>query len=202
MPIVHYPEIRDVLRTGDICLFSGKGPTSSWIKRITKGRFSHIGRILVPAPEMVLLWESTTLSNLVDLDTGRKTKGVQVVPLSERLAGYDGDVAIRRLFPEATAAMASELFKLRHAFKGRAYEKNPVELVFSAYDGPLGEIKGSLKTLFCSELLAAGDHAMGTLDPDLDPPHEYVPSDYDKGGKVDQRMAGCSYLYGNLIEVV
>ena len=93
-----YNQVRKSLKTGDIVLFSGKGGISDWIKLFTGGLWSHIGMVLqLPQGDMVLIWESTTLNNIADFETGTARKGVQLVPLSERIQSYDGGVAIRRL---------------------------------------------------------------------------------------------------------
>ena len=63
-----YRMLRDLLDTGDLVLFSGQGPQSDKIKRITKSFWSHVGMIdRISEPKRVLLWESTTLDNIVDI---------------------------------------------------------------------------------------------------------------------------------------
>jgi len=93
-----YEEIRAKIRTGDIVLFSGKGGISHGIKLETNSRWSHVGMALrLPEWDTVLLWESTTLSNLEDIIDGRKKRGVQLVLLSDRMKKYDGEVTVRHL---------------------------------------------------------------------------------------------------------
>lgn len=97
-PKVYNEKMRAKLTTGDIVLFSGKGGISAGIKWATLSRWSHVGMIVVlPEYDFVTVWESTTLSSLVDLDTKVPHKGVQLVPLSSRIEGYDGEVAVRQL---------------------------------------------------------------------------------------------------------
>lgn len=48
--------------------------------------------------DMVMLYESTTLSQIKCVELGRKHKGVQLVPLSERINQYQGRIGIRRLY--------------------------------------------------------------------------------------------------------
>ena len=93
-----YNSIRSRLDTGDIVLFSGKGRISHGIKWLTNSRWSHVGMVVnLTEWNQIVLWESTTLSDLTDIETGKATKGVQMVFLSDRLRTYEGDVAIRRL---------------------------------------------------------------------------------------------------------
>jgi DNA-binding transcriptional ArsR family regulator len=194
-----YQITRDHIGTGDLVLFSGKGDVSEWIKKITGGPWSHIGRCLVSKEsDLVLLWESTTLSNLMDLDTGVRTKGAQVVELSERIRTYDGAIAIRHIRPRITAEMEARLWDLRREFKGRLYEKSLIELFKSAYDGPLGKNKSDLTTLFCSELIAEGDMRMGMMPPPVQPSNEFTPMDFAENHMVDgmHEAAGSLYCYG------
>ena len=196
-----YSEIRPQIRTGDIVLFSGTGDLSQWIKRLCRSRWSHVGRCLTAGEDdIVLLWESTTLSNLIDLDTNKRKGGTQVVALSDRINSYDGEIAIRHLHPHITPEQNARLFELRRAFIGRDYQKSLIELLRSVFDGIAGKNKSNLNDLFCSELVAAGDIAMGLLDEALDPPNEYTPANYDVGGLVDQRMTDV-FEYGPLVQV-
>ena len=130
-PTVYNTQLRDKLKTGDLVLFSGKGGISAGIKWATLSRWSHIGMIVVFAEyDFVTVWESTTLSSLVDLDTKVPRKGVQLVPLSSRIEGYDGEVAVRQLegvlFDDSDI---KSLMLLRREIAGRDYETNKIELI-------------------------------------------------------------------------
>jgi hypothetical protein len=93
-----YSAVRDSFATGDIVLFSGKGGISAGIKWATASRWSHVAMVMVlPEYDFVCLWESTTLSDVRDLETGEARKGVQLVPLSARVQKYGGDIAVRQL---------------------------------------------------------------------------------------------------------
>ena len=159
-----YTQIRNKLETGDIVLFSGKGGISAGIKWFTISKWSHVGMVVrLPDWNMVLLWESTTLSNIADVMDGKAKQGVQLVALSERLRTYGGEAAIRRLSVKRTAAMNNALMRLRQEVKGRPYETSKVELVKAAYDGWWGENTENLSSLFCSELVAEAYQRMGLL---------------------------------------
>src|SRR4030095_2058125 len=98
-PLPTYNDIRDQLRTGDLVLFSGKSAVSNIIKLFSGGKWSHVGMVLIMEEfdRMVLLWESTTLSNIPDIETQTPTKGVQLLPLSQRVATYQGEITVHRL---------------------------------------------------------------------------------------------------------
>ncbi|MFH1214863.1 MAG: hypothetical protein V1706_00005 [Pseudomonadota bacterium] len=174
-------ELRSKLNTGDVILFSGKGGISAGIKWATLSRWSHVGMIVVlPEYDFVTVWESTTLSSLVDLDTKVPHKGVQLVPLSSRMESYDGEVAVRQLNGVAFDNNdIINLMKLRRELAGKEYEKNTIELIKAAYDGPLGRNSEDLSSLFCSELVAEAYQRLGLLNEDK-PSNEYTPSDFSE----------------------
>ncbi|MBC8870942.1 MAG: hypothetical protein H8E44_16075 [Planctomycetes bacterium] len=176
-----YTQIRNKLDTGDIVLFSGKGGISAGIKWFTISKWSHVGMVVrLPDWNMVLLWESTTLSNIADVMDGKAKQGVQLVALSERLRTYGGEAAIRRLSVKRTAAMNNALMRLRQEVKGRPYETSKVELVKAAYDGWWGENTENLSSLFCSELVAEAYQRMGLLSNSKSalPSNEFTPKDF------------------------
>jgi hypothetical protein len=174
-----YSQLRDELQTGDIVLFSGKGPISAGIKWFTHSTWSHVGLVIrLPMFDSVLLWESTTLSDLVDLDSGVLRQGVQLVSLSDRLARYDGPVRIRRLqHIKLNASHWEALAKLRREVTGRPYEQSRLELLRSAYDGFGGLNREDLSSLFCSELVAEAYQRMGLLSEEQ-PSNEFTPKDF------------------------
>jgi len=180
-----YEDIRDTLDTGDIVLFSGKGRISGLIKWVTKSEWSHIGMVLrLVEWNMLLLWESTTLSKIKDIQSGEARQGVQLVPLSERLKGYDGRVGIRRLnyFDKYQAVDTMALMEFRREVKGRPYERSKLELLKSAYDGPFGKNEEDLSSLFCSELVAEAYQRLGLLTEGT-PSNEFTPADF--GGDIN-----------------
>lgn len=179
-----YENVRPRLETGDVVLFSGKGGISAGIKWFTQCQWSHVGMVLrLPEWDAVMLWESTTLSDIKDVESGKERKGVQIVPLSERLRKYKGEVSIRLLDIERTPEMLTSLSLLRAEIKGRPYEKNKIELIKAAYDGPFGENKEDLSSLFCSEMVAEAYQRMGLLT-EKKPSNEYTPKDFSSDNKL------------------
>ena len=180
--MAQYDKLRPDLDTGDLVLFSGKGGVSAGIKWFTLSRWSHIGMVLnLPDWNMLLLWESTTLGTLADLESGKATRGVQLVPLSERLRTYEGEAGIRRLVAPRTPKMIADLQALRVEVRGRPYEKSKIALIKAAFDGPFGQNDEDLSSLFCSELVAEAYQRMGLINGQSvggDPSAEYTPSDF------------------------
>ncbi len=183
-----YAQLRPKMQTGDLILFSGKSRTSAGIKWFTDSRWSHVGMVVrLEDWDIVLLWESTTLTDLRDVITGKARRGVQLVCLSDRIAGYDGEVSIRHLQVERTPSMQSALVALRDDLKGRPYEADKVELLKASYDGPLGENREDLSSLFCSELIAETYQRMGLLPsgPEDKASNEYTPREFSDDGDVE-----------------
>lgn len=181
-----YSTIRDKLKTGDVLLFSGKSRISEGIKFFTRSKWSHVGMVYVVKDNgggtSVFCWESTTLSDLKDAETGRRTKGVQRVELSERLErcfADDYQITVRQLTKPLSDTMLHALDAFRHEVSGRPYEKNLIQLLKSAYDGVLGDNKEDLSSLFCSELLAEAFERMGLL-PEAVASNEYTPKDFSE----------------------
>ncbi|HZO37866.1 MAG TPA: YiiX/YebB-like N1pC/P60 family cysteine hydrolase [Methylomirabilota bacterium] len=178
-----YNDMRPQLKTGDIVLFSGKSAVSNIIKLFSGGKWSHVGMVVIMEEfdRMVLLWESTTLSNIPDIETRTATKGVQLVPMSQRITTYEGEVTIRLLNKAISDAMNQKLAEVRKELSRKPYERSQIELLKAAYDGIGGASSGEdLSSLFCSELVAEGYQAMGLLPefPAGLPSNEYAPIDF------------------------
>lgn len=175
-----YSEIRPTLSTGDLVLFSGSGIISASIKFFTRSKYSHIGMVLRLEHDFLAIWESTTLSPIIDLDTGLPAKGVRVVPLSESIRSARNVVVRRLLEADITPSDIERLMQLRKDFIGKPYEQHERELIKAAYDGPGGRNHPDLSSIFCSELVAAAYQHIGLIDPDL-PSNEFTPGDFSEG---------------------
>jgi hypothetical protein len=186
MAETNYNEIRGSLTTGDIVLFSGNGRISTGIKWMAKSDWSHVGMVLILQEwNMVLLWESTKLDNIKDVIDGKAKKGVQLVALSDRISTYNGKVAVRRLKVDGKEGMKKPLMKFREEVKNKPYERDMIELLKSAYDGPMGENVEDLSSLFCSELVAEAYQRMDLLHgPPRGPQsNEYTPREFSSENK-------------------
>ena len=189
-----YEKLRTKLKTGDIVLFSGKGFVSWLIKWFTKSKWSHVGMAMrILDYDMVLLWESTTLTKTKDIH-GKSRSGVRIVPLSKALANYKGEVGIRYLLTNK-GLNKDVLAKMRNEFTGRKYEQNMLQLFKSAYDWTLGKNKRDMSSVFCSELIAEAYQRLGYLST-KQPSNEYTPDDF---GADIQLLAGAEL--GEIIEV-
>ncbi len=199
---MRYDEIRGDIQTGDLILFSGKGHISEMIKWFSGGDWSHVGMALrIPEYDMLLLWESTTLSDIRDLDTNKMTKGVQLVPLSERVRKYDGGIGLVQLDFERTPERTQALTKLRREFRGRPYEESKLQLIRSAWDGWGGRNTEDLSSLFCSEMVAEALQAMEVIEEGL-PSNEWTPQDFGEFDTFgDYLRADVSFVHDGIISI-
>lgn len=178
-----YQEIRERLKTGDLLLFSGTSAMSTAIKFSTRGKWSHVGMVVrLPARgDEPFVWESTTLVDVADAETGLARPGVQLVPLAERVATYQGEVTLRPLNRPLTPPMLARLEEVRQRLAGAEFERSRLQQLRAVYDGPGGTSPGEdLSSVFCSELVAEAYQAMGLLPewPEGPPSNEYVPLDF------------------------
>ena len=76
-------------------LFSSDELVGRLIRFGTGSVWSHIGMVIhIEEWELVLLWESTTLQNIKEFDSGQKFVGVQLVALSQKIREFTGLIAI------------------------------------------------------------------------------------------------------------
>lgn len=178
-----YSDVRHHLRTGDIVLFSGKGLISRGIKRVTNSEWSHIGMVLdIPEYNMVLLWESTTLSKMKDIYTQQQTSGVQIVSLSERIQTFDGNkISIRMLEGDRTQEQINEVLALRDELRGRPYERSKIQLFLSALTF-INFRQDRLNSVFCSELVAESYQRAGWME-DVHASNSYAPERFSQATK-------------------
>lgn len=169
---------RDDLKTGDILLFSGRGPASRLIQIGTGSKWSHVGMVLRDDLDLIMSWESTMLVKQPSLDSGIIETGVMILNLSRRIAEYNGEIAVRPLYAPLNVGQIAKLIEMRKRVRKVPYEKNYIELIRSAYDGPFGANKEEdLSSIFCSELIAAYFKLIELLRRDKNS-NEYTPRDF------------------------
>lgn len=190
--MVRYSEIRDSLDTGDLVLFDGRGAISTLIRYWT-GNKSHIGMVVRLRDLGVMLWESTTLTvgNIHDALTGEVRKGVQLVPLSERLRLYDGRVSIRRLTATRSDDLRARLGAMREEWKGRPYERDKLSMLLQDRSGLSEDTE--LASLFCSELVAETYMRAGWMRR-LTAANDFWPSHFADGGMAEKLLVASAAL--------
>lgn len=189
-----YDDVRKSFRTGDVMLFSGTGFISRMIQFRSGSPWSHVGLVVKSEElDLALLWESTTLSNIPDMESGQKRQGVQLVPLSERVAAYDGKVAVRHIIEPFNNAELAALTAFRSKMKGRPYEQDTIQLARAAIDWAGTENTPDLSSVFCTELVAATFMEAGRLGRET-PSNEFDPGDFAATAKAPLTFLGPEVL--------
>ena len=179
------------LKTGDIILFSGRCKVARLIQLLTWCKWSHVGMIIVDDKyDTPLVYESTHNDRVPGLDLGRKTQGVQLVKLSDRLEGYKGDMALMRIQDcIVTKDNLDRLDLFRKESVGVLFENNIKEAFLSMFKW--WPNTGDFTTRFCTEHFGGCFAALGLLDDNHDV-HKITPADIAKqklkltSGKLDK----------------
>ncbi|MGQ0636459.1 MAG: hypothetical protein ACT4QC_17745 [Planctomycetaceae bacterium] len=153
------------LLAGDLLAFYGRDWTSRLIEAVTWGP-SHVGIVSKPDTAPAVLFESTTLCDLPDQLTGRRTTGVQAHVPADRIAAYRGRVALLRLAPvwQLSREESRLLAKMLRHVHGAHYDFGGAVLSGTRIFKWTALVPyGDLGSLFCSELCAAVLMRLGRL---------------------------------------
>lgn len=170
------------LKSGDLLFFSGHSVLGNLIKLFTRSKWSHIALVVRSENNDLFCYEAD-VDSLSDFLKKQGT-GVRMIPLTEKINQYPGEVALRILNvsqEQELKTMQQQLIEFTKIVKNLPYEKSLIEFIRAAYDGPFGEnVNEDLSSIFCSELVAAAYQHMGLLLPH--PPglssNEYTPADF------------------------
>lgn len=196
-----YNALRDFMSTGDLLLFSGKGGISDLIKEVTTSLYSHCGIALWgfqpgdPVPEKRLfIAESTMINPVPDSMDGCYRKGVQMILLSQKLEGYNGQawwLRLKQPLTDQEKLFASDFLFKRWTSKtpydkkqamqaGLDYHKIPklFRWMFRPFKSII-ENKEDMRALFCSELAAKTLKEAGRLPEDFNA-SECTPEDLSR----------------------
>lgn len=163
----------ETFSTGDIILFNGNGFISDIIEYVTHSDWSHVGMVVkdpdyliqTPPTKGLFLFESdipTSTDPCIDIDTGKRLRGVSLVHLEERLEQYDGGVAYRKLNWDKTDTEINNMFKIVYnTTYHKKYDINPLDLIdpivhhkYWIIDKLCGSDPRQVNKFFCSSLLA------------------------------------------------
>ena len=189
-----YIEIRESIKTGDIVAFEGSEYASSVIKHFLKDKISHIGicvwldKVAPGITDRLMIVESTTLNKVPDI-TGEYRRGIQMIPMSQRIDGL-GAKEHAWLFPlETPIEPSKELEMMSWLFSAHSSRipYDTYQAIKSALDPekwifPFNYLKNFLTAeedmtrLFCSELCAKALQHADKLDPEFNP-SEMTPQD-------------------------
>ena len=98
------------LRSGDVILYSGQHRLHRLQQERTGCPWAQVGLILqLPGEAGPVVFEATKISPALDVRTGAVVRGVQLVGFAERVALFQGAVAIRRLSPALPGELEARL---------------------------------------------------------------------------------------------
>ncbi|MFP5441073.1 MAG: hypothetical protein ACLGHJ_06235 [Gammaproteobacteria bacterium] len=149
--------------SGDLVLFSGKGLVSGTIRLFTRSRWSHVGMVVRdPHGGEALLLESTSTDESADIALGRPVRGVQVVRLAEKLAAYDGAIALRKLELDVRPpGFDAELQEIADLWRYRGYKSFTATLALDMLS--VNRRPQRVHRVFCSELVAEVYKRLGIM---------------------------------------
>lgn len=159
------------IKSGDVIGFSGKSWHNIFINLCSYGipywGISHVGIIGEYEGEL-LLFESTTLSNIPCVIQDKPFPGTQAVRLDDRLANYDGRVWHYPLYRRLFSAEAERLNQFLVDHIGISYDHigaiRSGGQAWSWFESLLHE--EDLDSIFCSELCAAAHREIGMIRTD------------------------------------
>lgn len=166
--MIHHKTSPPLIKAGDIIGFTGVGKECVAINILTYGipwySIAHVGIIGRYYGEL-LLFESTTLSDVQCVVQGKLFDGVQAVRLEDRLDGYGGKVWH---YPLHRPLYSHEEFRLNRFLisqVGTPYDREGAiasgGFLWSWYKSLLHD--EDISSLFCSELCAAAHNYVGLM---------------------------------------
>jgi hypothetical protein len=159
------------IKVGDIVSFSGDGWPSIVVNLCSYGipwlHASHVG-IMGEYKGELLLFESTTLSNLPCVIRGENFKGTQAVRLQDRVDSYKGSIhhypLYRELYPDEANRLNAFLADHVHIPYDTIGAVRSGGAAWSWIESWLRD--EDLSRIFCSEFCAAGHREIGMLRTD------------------------------------
>jgi hypothetical protein len=165
------------LANGDVVLFSGSHPMHQLQHERTGCPWGQVGVILDFSDGELYVFESTRVSNCVDVKLRRIVCGVQWVRLSDRILSFEGSIAARSLAPPLTGSMIGQFVSFAREVHGRPFNNSKwVALRSIRRRNP----RSSCSCYFCSELVAEAYQRIGLLPkpPDGRTSNNYIPADF------------------------
>ena len=187
------PSQLDSIQTGSRWLSRHNSIGGHVIAALSQG-YSHVGLFIRVTPtfraaldkhfghvslkiDQLLVFESTLFPTVPDLVTGRRVCGVGLVDANDRLKSHRGKGWIRRFNSGAKRQIHEDaLIDIVIKHHGKKYETNPWEFVFAVFT-ILNLRRSNSASLFCSELQALSESALGILNTQK-PNGKHLPGDF------------------------
>lgn len=194
--------------TGDIILFNGLYPASKIIDVVTQGKWSHVGMVVkdpnflfnVDHKKGIFLYESDG-KEFIDVDSGSKLFGVQLVDLKEKIDKYEGTIAYRKLLWNKPIEYFDDVLKvIYNTTYHKSYDWNVFDLLdpiiykkFWILDKILHINHRKTDAFFCSSFVSYIYTQLGLLPQKTDwsliyPDFFATINELEDGGKLDTLM--------------
>ena len=163
-------------QTGDLILYNSNIWYSRLIEWGTGSKFSHVAMILRdpvyinPSLKGIYILESG-YEDIPDKLSGKKTFGVQVIPLNYVLDlyknSYCGNLYYRQLKCQKNEIFEEKIKECINTTDGKSYDLNLIDWFKSLIDLKIGNIHKT-NTFWCSALIAYVYAHLGFLNKDID----------------------------------
>ncbi|WP_088832378.1 hypothetical protein [Paenibacillus tyrfis] len=178
---VNYDDLQRKLQTGDLLFCHGIFPEALKIEAVESSPWSHVGMVVkLPGVEELLLWESTTMKTLPDVELQQFKMGPMLVSLRERIATdvsseHDVLFAFRLLEAQRSDEVTVKLKQFIEEVHGVSFPSME-RMALEYLEGKL-HIQAGGSSLFCSELVAETYMHLGIMDRSH-PSNSYQPADF------------------------
>ena len=183
-------------QTGDVVLFAGaSGILDRLISWFTSSPYTHVGLVIRDPPGLppgVHVIESS-LEETPNEETGRRTLGVQIQPLSTILSAH-GTAYIRRLRLEDEGAdLKKKICGIESTVDGKPYDLNAGDWLRAELRvlDPRMIWEQQDNTFWCSALVSYFYVRLGLL-PETIPWTLISPKEWGQGGAMEKSLIGCT----------
>ncbi|URC15159.1 permuted papain-like amidase [Paraglaciecola Antarctic GD virus 1] len=190
---INYYEIEDVLKTGDLIFFSGRGIIPSCIRFFTGCDYSHVGMVLeleLHGKRVLVIFEASGCSYIIDYRSANFKSGVTLINLTTKLHTYTGTFGVKRLNKRLTEDHKAKLYTVINKLRDTDYTKNLYALLVSVFK--LKPVNSGMYTMVCSELIAVILQRLNLLDNEI-PAEWYNPYELTLITKMQE-----GYEYGEI----
>src|SRR5262245_36274481 len=112
------------LNSGDLILYDGDHPLHRRQRERTGCRWTQVALLVRPSDAEMWVFESTKISPCPDVILGRQVTGVQLARLVDRVATFDGQIAVRSLSPQLDQDATDTLWRFIRGSHGHAFNES------------------------------------------------------------------------------
>ena len=171
--------LKDVpIAPGDVLLFSGRKPIHRLVEKLTTSKLTQVGVVIaLPGFETPLVLEATSVHVSPDIETGKCLTGVGTTRLADKVALFDGVVAIRSLQPQLSSTQKQKLIEFRSSFIGCPFD---FSLLRSRNSIRRQHINWEPHAFTCCSLVSFAYQSIGVVKPfPIGPlPNNVLPGDF------------------------